>query len=53
MVNPQVWKKVNLPNHKYQGFAFGMGLERLIMLKYKINDIRYFYNNDFRFLRQF
>ena len=38
---------------KYQGFAFGMGLERLTMLKYDINDLRLFYENDVKFLSQF
>jgi len=53
MVNPKVFEAVGYPKGKYQGFAFGMGVERMAMLKYGINDIRLFYENDVRFLRQF
>jgi len=53
MVDPQVFKKVNYDPEKYQGFAFGMGVERICMLKYGIDDIRLFFQNDLRFLRQF
>jgi phenylalanyl-tRNA synthetase alpha chain len=53
MVNPKVFEAVGYPKGKYQGFAFGMGVERMAMLKYGINDIRYFYENDQRFLKQF
>lgn len=53
MVDPNVLKNVNIDPEKYSGFAFGMGIERLAMLKYSINDIRLFFNNDLRFLNQF
>lgn len=53
MVHPNVLKNSGLNPKKWQGFAFGMGLERLVMMKYKINDIRLFYKGDLRFLKQF
>lgn len=53
MVDPAVFKYVNYNSEKYTGFAFGLGVERMAMLKYGISDIRLFYENDFRFLRQF
>jgi phenylalanyl-tRNA synthetase alpha chain len=53
MVHPNVFKAVGLNSKNWQGFAFGMGLDRLAMLKYKINDIRLFYSGDLRFLKQF
>jgi phenylalanyl-tRNA synthetase alpha chain len=53
MVDPNVLKAVNIDPEKYTGLAFGMGIERLAMLKYAIDDIRLFYNNDLRFLQQF
>ena len=53
MVDPEVFKKVGYDPEKYQGFAFGMGVERICMLKYGIDDIRLFFQNDLRFLRQF
>jgi phenylalanyl-tRNA synthetase alpha chain len=53
MVDPNVLRNVNIDPEKYNGFAFGMGIERLAMLKYSINDIRLFFNNDLRFLNQF
>ncbi|MEI6862813.1 MAG: phenylalanine--tRNA ligase subunit alpha [Candidatus Omnitrophota bacterium] len=53
MVNPKVFEKVGYDPKKITGFAFGMGVERIAMLKYGINDIRMFYENDERFLRQF
>ncbi len=53
MVNPKVFEKVGYDPQKITGFAFGMGVERIAMLKYGINDIRMFYENDERFLRQF
>ncbi|GAI99038.1 unnamed protein product, partial [marine sediment metagenome] len=53
MVNPAVFKKVNYNPEKFTGFAFGMGVERIAMLKYKISDIRDFWENDLRFLEQF
>lgn len=52
MVNPNVLKAVGYDPEKYQGFAFGMGAERIAMLKYGIEDIRLFYENDLRFLEQ-
>ncbi len=53
MVDPEVFRKVNYDPEKYQGFAFGMGVERICMLKYGIDDIRLFFQNDLRFLSQF
>lgn len=53
MVDPEVFKSVNYDYEKYRGFAFGMGVERIAMLKYGINDIRLFFENDIRFLKQF
>lgn len=53
MVHPNVLKHVNIDPNQYSGFAFGMGVERLAMLRYGINDIRLFYENDLRFLHQF
>lgn len=53
LVDPAVFKAVGIENEKYTGFAFGMGVERIAMLKYGINDIRLFYENDMRFLEQF
>ncbi len=53
MVDPNVFDSVNIDSEKYTGFAFGMGVERLAMLKYRINDIRLFFNGDTRFLSQF
>jgi phenylalanyl-tRNA synthetase alpha chain len=52
-VHPNVLRAVNIDPEKYQGFAFGMGPDRLAMLRYGVNDIRQFYENDLRFLRQF
>ncbi|MFC1546357.1 phenylalanine--tRNA ligase subunit alpha [bacterium] len=53
MVHPNVLKNVNYDNEKYTGFAFGMGIERIAMLKFGIDDIRLFFENDLRFLKQF
>lgn len=53
MVNPAVFRYVNYDPDKYTGYAFGMGVERLAMLLYEVNDIRLFYENDIRFLDQF
>ena len=53
MVNPKVFEMSGYASDEYTGFAFGMGVERLTMLKYAIDDIRLFYENDLRFLRQF
>lgn len=53
MVDPEVFKAVDYDASKLSGFAFGMGVERIAMLKYQISDIRLFYENDIRFLEQF
>lgn len=53
MVHPRVLEMVGYDPERYSGWAFGMGPERIAMLKYGIPDIRYFYSNDFRFLEQF
>ena len=53
MVHKDVLKRCNIDPDIYSGFAFGMGIERIAMMKYNINDIRLFYENDVRFLRQF
>ncbi len=53
MVHPQVLKNVKLNPQIWQGFAFGMGIDRIAMLKYKIDDIRLFYAGDLRFIKQF
>jgi phenylalanyl-tRNA synthetase alpha chain len=53
MIDPNVLEKAGIDSEKYTGYAFGMGVERPAMQKYTINDIRLFFNNDVRFLRQF
>ncbi len=53
MVHPNVLKAVNIDSEKYQGWAFGLGLERLAMLRYGIDDIRLYFESDLRFLQQF
>ena len=53
MVHPNVLKSSNVDTEKYTGFAFGMGVDRLAMLRYQINDLRLLFENDLRFLRQF
>ncbi len=53
MVDPNVLENVGIDSEKYTGYAFGMGVERMAMLKYGINDIRVFFDNDYRFLSQF
>ena len=53
MIHPNVFRHVGYGPKKYTGFAFGMGIERIAMLKYGIDDIRLFFENDLRFLRQF
>ena len=53
MVDPEVFKAVNVDNNLWNGFAFGMGVERICMLQYEIDDIRLLYQNDVRFLEQF
>ncbi|MCF1430820.1 MAG: phenylalanine--tRNA ligase subunit alpha [Shewanella sp.] len=53
MVHPNVLRSVGIDPEKYSGFAFGMGVERLTMLRYSVNDLRSFFENDLRFLKQF
>ena len=53
MVHPAVFSHCNIDTEKYTGFAFGMGVERLAMLRYGVNDLRLFFDNDLRFLKQF
>jgi phenylalanyl-tRNA synthetase alpha chain len=53
MVHPNVLRNVNIDSEKYQGFAFGLGPDRLAMLHYGVNDLRLFFENDLRFLKQF
>ena len=53
MVHPKVLENVSYDSEKYTGFAFGFGIERMTMIKFAIDDIRLFYENDLRFLKQF
>jgi phenylalanyl-tRNA synthetase alpha chain len=53
MIHPEVFRHVGIDSERYTGYAFGMGVERLTMLRYGINDLRLFFENDLRFLRQF
>ena len=53
MVHPEILANVGYDSERYTGFAFGMGIERIAMLRHGIDDIRHFYANDLRFLRQF
>ncbi len=53
MVHPKVFEKVGIDVGKYSGYAFGLGVERLAMLRYQVDDLRLFFENDLRFLRQF
>ena len=53
MVHPNVFKNAGVDSEKYTGFAFGIGIERIALLKFGIGDIRFFYENDLRFLKQF
>ncbi len=53
MVHPNVLRNVGIDSERYQGFAFGLGPDRLTMLRYGVNDLRLFYENDLRFLKQF
>ncbi len=53
MVDPNVLKASGIDPDKYSGFAFGMGLERIAMLKWQVNDLRHYFENDLRFLREF
>ncbi|QWF69899.1 phenylalanine--tRNA ligase subunit alpha [Methylomonas paludis] len=53
MIHPEVFTAVNIDHQQFSGFAFGMGVERLAMLRYGINDLRLFFENDLKFLQQF
>lgn len=53
MVDPQVLENCGIDSNKFKGFAFGMGIERITMLKYQVKDLRLFFENDVRFLKQF
>jgi phenylalanyl-tRNA synthetase alpha chain len=53
MVHPEVFRHVGIDSERYTGFAFGLGVERLAMFRYGVNDLRMFYENDLRFLQQF
>jgi len=53
MIHPEVFRHINIDSDEFSGFAFGMGVERLTMLRYKINDLRLFFENDLKFLKQF
>lgn len=53
VVHPNVLRAVNIDAEKYTGYAFGMGIDRMAMLRYNVNDLRLFFENDLRFLRQF
>jgi len=53
MIHPEVFRHVGIDSEKYTGYAFGMGVERLTMLRYGVNDLRLFFENDLRFLEQF
>ena len=53
MVHPKVFEQVGIDNERFTGFAFGMGVERLAMLRYGVNDLRLFFENDMNFLTQF
>jgi phenylalanyl-tRNA synthetase alpha chain len=53
MVHPNVFENVGIDNERFTGFAFGMGVERLAMLRYGVNDLRLFFENDMNFLAQF
>jgi phenylalanyl-tRNA synthetase alpha chain len=53
MVHPNVLRSVGIDPERYTGFAFGLGVERFAMLRYGVDDLRSFFDNDVRFLRQF
>jgi phenylalanyl-tRNA synthetase alpha chain len=53
MIHPQVFAHVGIDSERYTGYAFGMGVERLALLRYGVNDMRLFFENDLRFLQQF
>jgi phenylalanyl-tRNA synthetase alpha chain len=53
LVNPKVFEAVGVDPKEWQGFAFGFGIDRLVMLKFGIDDVRYLYNGDLRLINQF
>jgi phenylalanyl-tRNA synthetase alpha chain len=53
MVDPNVLKASGIDPSQYSGFAFGMGVERIAMLKWQVNDLRHYFENDMRFLSEF
>jgi phenylalanyl-tRNA synthetase alpha chain len=53
MVHPEVFRKSGVDAEKYTGYAFGLGVERMAMLRYGVNDLRLYFENDLRFLQQF
>ena len=53
VVHPTVLRNVGIDPERYTGYAFGMGIDRLAMLRYNVNDIRLYFENDLRFLQQF
>ena len=53
MVHPNVLQNVGVDPERYSGFAFGLGIDRYAMLRYRINDLRLFFDNDINFLKQF
>ena len=53
MVHPTVLRNVNIDPEEFTGYAFGMGVERLTMLRYGVDDLRLFFENDLRFIQQF
>ena len=53
MVDPNVLEASGIDSKKYTGFAFGMGLERIALLKWRVNDLRHYFENDMRFLKEF
>ena len=53
IVHPKVFESVGIDPERYTGYAFGMGVERMAMLRYGVDDLRLFFNNDLRFLEQF
>ena len=53
MIDPNVLKNCGIDSKEFSGFAFGMGVERLAMLRYEVGDLRTYFENDIRFLKQF
>ena len=53
MVHPEVFRHAGVDTERFTAYAFGMGVERLAMLRYGVNDLRLFFENDLRFLKQF